>query len=191
MEDTLPDALPAGARRVTTLDLFLGFTRIGIGGVGGALPQAQYQLVEVRRWLTQQEFADLLSVGQLLPGPNIGNVSIMVGLRYQGLRGAVAALSGFFLLPFCIVMVLAALYKVFGEEPWVRPIFHGISAGAAGLILATGYRLLRVQPRQAWVLVMAAAAFALIALLRLPLMPVLCALAPVSAWCAWRWRVKT
>jgi len=187
----MTDAGVAAAQQpVTTLQLFLGFTRIGLAGIGGALPQAQHQLVDVRRWLTQQEFAELLSLGQLLPGPNIGNLSIMLGLRYRGLPGAVAAMVGLMFAPFCVVMVLAALYRSFGTEPWIRPVFHGISAGAAGLILAMGYRLLRVQPRQAWTYVMAAAAFGLIAMLRLPLMPVLAALTPVSAWCAWRWKAR-
>jgi chromate transporter len=182
------DEMPGDdARRITAVQLFLGFTRIGIASVGGALPQAQHQLVEVRRWLTQQEFAELLSLGQLLPGPNIGNLAIMLGARCGGWRGATAAIGGLLVLPFFVVMLLAAFYRAFGDEPWVRPAFHGIAAGAAGLILATGGRLLSVQPRQAWVFVMAGGAFVLIALMRMPLMPVLLALGPISAWCAWRW----
>ena len=185
------EASGAAPARISCRQLFLGFTRIGITGVGGVLPQAQHQLVERRRWLTQAEFAELLSLAQLLPGPNIGNLALMVGLRHQGWRGAVAALGGMILIPFFVVMLLAAFYRQFGEERWVAPVFHGFSAGAAGLVLATGYKLLRAQPRAAWVYVMALIVFGLIALARLPLVPVLLGLAPIAFCCAWYWMRET
>lgn len=176
--------------RITCRELFVGFTRIGITGVGGVLPQAQYQLVEKRQWLTAVEFAELLSVCQLLPGPNIGNVAIMVGLRYQGWRGAVAAFVGMMFIPFFVVLLLAAFYREFGAQSWVAPVFHGFGAGAAGLVLATGYKLLRAQVREPWVIVMAVLAFGSIAFARLPLIPVLVGLAPIAVWCSWHWLRK-
>ena len=132
----------------------------------------------------------MLSLGQLLPGPNIGNVAIMVGMRHQGMRGAIAAVTGMMVPPFFVVMLFAALYRAIGEEPWIRPVFHGIAAGAAGLMLATGYKLLRAQATHPWVIVMGGASFALIVVGKFPLIPVLLGLSPISVFCAWRWRPK-
>jgi chromate transporter len=92
------------------------------------------------------------------------------------------------------VLLLAAFYRSFGEEPYVREVFNGISAGAAGLMFATGVKLALSQPRVAWVLILIAAAFVLVGPLRLPLIAVLAALAPiaiaVAAWAARRGRVS-
>ncbi len=184
-ETTLQPLPPVGTR-----NLFMAFLRIAVAGVGGVLPHAQHQLVERERWLTQREFADYLSAGQLLPGPNIVNVAIMVGARYQGLGGSLAAVAGLMVVPFFFVIALAAFYRSFGEEPYVRQVFHGISAGAAGLMIATGVKLARAQPRQAWALGLVATAFGLVGLARLPLIPVLLALAPIALWLASRTPAK-
>jgi chromate transporter len=177
--------------RIRARDLFMAFLRIAVAGVGGVLPHAQHQLVERERWLTQREFADYLSAGQLLPGPNIVNVAIMVGARYRGLTGSFAAVAGMMVVPFFFVIALAAFYRSFGEEPYVRQVFHGISAGAAGLMISTGVKLARAQPRQAWALLLVATAFALVGLARLPLIPVLLALAPIALWLASRAPTRT
>ncbi len=174
------------SQRVRARDLFMAFLRIAVAGVGGVLPHAQYQLVERERWLTQREFADYLSAGQLLPGPNIVNVAIMVGARYRGLTGSLAGVAGMMVVPFFFVIGLAAFYRHFGEEPYVRQVFYGISAGAAGLMISTGVKLARAQPRQAWALLLVAAAFGLVGLARLPLIPVLLGLAPIALWLASR-----
>ncbi len=179
---------------VSLRELFLAFLRIAVAGIGGVLPHAQHQLVVRTGWLTQREFADYLSAGQLLPGPNIVNVAIMVGARYRGLAGSLCAVAGMMLVPFVFVLLLAAFYRSFGEEPYVREVFNGISAGAAGLMFATGVKLALSQPRVAWVLILIAAAFVLVGPLRLPLIAVLAALAPiaiaVAAWAARRGRAS-
>src|SRR5260370_9878606 len=97
----------------TKRGLFLGFLMIGLQGFGGVLPFAHRMLVEQRRWLSEREFIEVLSLSQFLPGPNIVNVSIIVGSRFRGASGSLAAVLGLMLMPFLIVLALAALYAQF------------------------------------------------------------------------------
>ena len=98
---------------VTTSELFVGFLKVGLSGFGGVMPFARRMLVEERRWLTEHEFTEVLSLSQFLPGPNIINVSIIVGSRFAGPAGSFAASLGLMLMPFLIVLALAALYARF------------------------------------------------------------------------------
>ncbi len=100
-------------------------------------------LVERRGWLTEHEFAEMLSLGQFLPGPNIVNVSVMVGRKFHGVRGAFAAVAGLMLMPMAIVMTLGALYAQFAELAVVRDAMGGIAAAASGLVLAMGFKMAR------------------------------------------------
>lgn len=101
-----PNALQ---RPASPAQLFIAFTLLALQGFGGVLAIAQRVLCEQRRWLTQQEFLEMLSVGQVLPGPNVCNVALMVGDRFFGLRGALAALAGMMMVPLVLVLSLAAL----------------------------------------------------------------------------------
>ena len=77
------------------------------------LAVAQRELVEHRRWLTREQFVEMLAISQVLPGPNIVNLSLMLGDRYFGLRGAARALAGLLTVPLVIVLALAtALCRV-------------------------------------------------------------------------------
>ena len=75
-------------------ELARGFCEIGLLGFGGVLPWARWMVVEQRRWLTGAEFTDLLALCQFLPGPNVVNLSVALGARFQGARGALASLAG-------------------------------------------------------------------------------------------------
>jgi len=165
--------------------LFLGFLMIGVQGFGGVLPFAHRILVEQHRWLSEREFTEVLSLSQFLPGPNIVNVSVIVGNRYRGPLGSVAATLGLMLMPFVIVLILAALYARFADLEVVRGATIGVSAAATGLVIATGLRMARALKGIPWQIVMGALAFIAIALLRLPLLWVLAVLAPVSIAIAW------
>ena len=122
-------------------ELLVAFNALALQGFGGVLPVAQRELVDKRQWLTREQFVQTLSVGQVLPGPNIVNVALMVGDRFFGWRGALAALAGLLLAPLAIVLVLAALYARLGTEPVVAGAIRGMGAVAAGLILAMGIKL--------------------------------------------------
>lgn len=123
-------------------ELFGAFTRMALMGFGGVLPVAQRELVDRLGWLQTQEFAEMLSVGQVLPGPNIINLALMVGDRFFGLRGALAALAGLLCAPLLLVLVLAALYRHFSALPQVAGALRGMGAVAAGLVVAMAVKLL-------------------------------------------------
>ena len=153
---------------------------VGLQGFGGVLPFARRMLVEQHRWLTEREFTETLSLSQFLPGPNIVNVSIIVGNRFRGPMGSIAATLGLMLMPFVIVLALAALYARFADLAAVRGATDGVSAAATGLIIATGLKMARELKGIPWHVAMCALTFIAIALLRLPLLWVLAALAPIS-----------
>ncbi|HEY8622226.1 MAG TPA: chromate transporter [Casimicrobiaceae bacterium] len=173
----------------TKRGLFLGFLMVGLQGFGGVLPFARRMLVERHRWLSEREFTEVLSLSQFLPGPNIVNVSIIVGSRFRGPLGSIAAALGLMLMPFVIVLGLAALYARFADLAAVQGATHGVSAAATGLIIATGFKMARPLKGIPWHIVMCALAFIAIALLRLPLLWVLAVLAPISIALA-RWMIR-
>lgn len=166
-------------------ELFAGFLEVGLLGFGGVLPMARRMLVERRRWLAPAEFTDLYALCQFLPGPNICNMSVVLGRRYHGLIGAAAALSGLMAAPVVIAVVLASLYARFAAFPVVAHMFIGLAAAASGLILGTAVKLVLPLARSSGrekALALVALTFVLIALVRLPLVPTMLALAPFSVW---------
>jgi chromate transporter len=160
--------------------LFLGFNEIALSGFGGVLPWARRILVDRRRWLEPGEFAAILGLCQVLPGPNVINLSVVVGARYRGAAGALAASAGLLVGPFMIVVALAILYGRYGELPAVQGMLHGISAVGAGLILATGLRMARDLNRRPLTIGLAVATLAAIAFFRAPLPLVMLVLAPLG-----------
>ena len=106
------------------------------------LAVAQRELVERKGWLTREQFVDMLSVAQVLPGPNIVNLSMMIGDRWFGLRGAMSALAGMLALPLVIVLVLSSLYSHYQQHPAVSGALRGMGVVAAGLVLSTALKLL-------------------------------------------------
>lgn len=172
--------------RVSRTELFWGFLTVSLSGFGGVMPFARRMLVERRRWLTEREFLDLLGLCQFLPGPNIVNMSICVGSRFQGGAGAAIACGGLLIAPFCLVLALGALYSRFGELTAVRGALGGLGAAAAGLVVSTGLRMLWPYRRSGHAMAFAAMTFVAVALLRWPLHWVLLVLAPLSIAVAWR-----
>jgi chromate transporter len=175
----------ASPATVTTPQLFVGFLKIGLSGFGGVLPFARRMIVDRQGWLSDPEFLNVLSLSQFLPGPNIVNVSIIVGRRFQGVAGAVAACTGLLLMPLVIVLSLATLYARFSQIEAVRGACRAVSASASGLIVATALKLARPLRTSAWQLVICGVAFVGIALLRIPLLWMLAALCPVSIGLGW------
>ena len=170
-------------------ELFVAFTLLALQGFGGVLAVAQRVLCEQRRWLTREQFVEILAVAQILPGPNVCNVALMIGDRFYGWRGAFAALAGMMAVPLLIVLVLTALYAQFSMIPAVSGALRGMGAVSAGLIAGTGLKLvgaLRANPMQAPVSgAFLVAAFAAVALLRWPLVWVILALGVAACGYAW------
>lgn len=121
--------------------LFLGFSSVGLSGFGGVLPFARRMLVEERQWMSAEEFNAQLGLCQFLPGPNVVNLAVLVGKRYQGVRGAVVAPLGLLAGPLLIVLMLAMLYDRYGSLPLAQGMLRGIAAVGCGLLLTMAWRM--------------------------------------------------
>ncbi len=181
----------ASQRPRSRTDLFLSFNWLALQGFGGVLAVVQRELVEKKRWMTREQFVEDWAVAQILPGPNVVNLSLMIGGRYFGLSGAMAALAGMLAAPLVIVLLLATLYGQVAELPAAQGALRGMGAVAAGLITATGIKLIAALDKNAMGLAvciaLAVATFVAIALLRWPLAWVL--LGVGGGACLWAYRV--
>ena len=171
-------------------DLFVSFTLLALQGFGGVLAVVQRELVEKKRWLTREEFIEEWAVAQIMPGPNVVNISLMIGHRYFGLPGALAALAGMLAVPLVVVLLLALIYAQFADHPGVAGALRGMGAVAAGLIAATGLKLMGALKKHPLGLPVCIAlgvlCFAGIALLRLPLVYVLVGLGVLACSLTYR-----
>ncbi|NIF88023.1 chromate transporter [Burkholderia sp. Cy-637] len=190
MSSPLTQDRPAPPREVGIAELFLGFLGLGLVSFGGALPFVRRAVVEQRGWLTPEEFTDLLGLCQFLPGGNVINLSVAVGMRFRGVPGALAGLLGLIAGPTLVVVALGVIYARTQGDPRVQHLFGGLAAAAAGLLIAMALKVarpLRQVPAAAGV---AALAFVAIALLRLPLLTTMLVLTPISIWLAARGRMQ-
>jgi chromate transporter len=163
-------------------ELFLGFLSIGARSFGGVMPWAHRVMVEERRWMTEADFTETIGLCQFLPGPNIGNASIVVGKRWFGVRGSLVAFLGLFALPFVWVLALFALYADFAAtNPTLRAVVTGVGAAGAGLFIGTAIKLGRVLVRKPVALALITACFLAAGILRISLFLVL----PVSVGIAY------
>jgi chromate transporter len=172
-------------------DLFWSFTWLALQGFGGVLAVVQRELVEKKRWMTREQFVEDWAVAQIMPGPNVVNLSLMIGGRYFGLSGALAALAGMLAAPLVVVLLLAAAYGSVADSATAQGALRGMGAVAAGLITATGIKLIGALNRNAMGLGvcigLAALTFVAIALLRWPLAWVLLGIG--GSACLWAYRV--
>ena len=185
---SLPPARPPQPESLT--DLFVAFTLLALQGFGGVLAIAQHELVERRRWLSREEFIEEWAVAQVMPGPNVVNLAMMLGSRYFGLPGAIAALAGMLALPLVLVLLLAMVYAQYASHPAVAGALRGIAAVAVGMLVATGLKLfaaLKTNPLGFSVgLAFGVACFIAVALLRWPLLYVLPGLGVPACFLAYR-----
>jgi len=172
--------------RVSRFALFATFSRISLSSFGGALFWARRGLVEQQRWLSEREFVELLALGQLLPGPNVLNLTVMVGYRFAGWTGAAASVAGYLGWPCLVVIGMGVLYQHYGALPEVQQALAGMSKVAAGLLLATVIKLATALPRhwRPWLFGMLA--FVGVGIIRWPLLWVMGALAPWAVLTAWK-----
>ena len=171
----------------TELDLFLGFFSASIRGFGGVFVMGRRMLVEERKWLTPDEFVEVLGLCQFLPGANIVNTSVAVGRRFRGVTGALAALAGILLAPMLIAIALAALFLRYAEAPRVAHAMAAVAAAASGLVIGTAIKMAQpVIARDGWLAIPVGLATLLAAgLLHWPLIFVLLVLGPAGVWVAW------
>jgi chromate transporter len=184
VNQTLPQDAPPGttgaSHAPTVRELFLGFLGLGFSSFGGALPLARRTIVEQRRWLSAAEFTDLLGLCQFLPGGNVINLSVAIGMRFRGWRGALAGLFGLMAGPTLVVLALGVLYERTQNDPHVHHLFVGLAAAAAGLLVAMAVKIvlpLRREPAMAFIALLG---FVAIAILRTPLLPTMLVLTPIG-----------
>jgi chromate transporter len=166
-------------------ELFLGFLSIGARSFGGVMPWAHRVMVEERRWMTEADFTETIGLCQFLPGPNIGNASIVLGKRWFGLSGSLVAFLGLFALPFIWVLALFALYADFAAtNATLRAVVTGVGAAGAGLFIGTAVKLGRVLARKPVALALIAGCFLTAGIGRISLFIVLPAALALSLACA-------
>ena len=150
----------------------------------------QRELVEKKQWLTNEEFVEQWSVAQILPGPNVINLGVMLGQRTFGPSGAIVALAGLLTFPLIILLIIAALYSGVSDQSWVQSALRGMNSVVAGLIIATALKMASTLSKNPlgifFGVVFAALTFSAVALLHVPLLFVLLILGTTSCLFAYR-----
>ncbi len=171
-------------------ELFFVFTLLALQGVGGVLAIVQHELVERRKWLTHAQFVEEWSVAQVMPGPNVVNLCLMLGGKYFGLGGAMAAVCGLILAPMAVVLCLAVLFGGVSDSAIAQGALKGMGAVSGGLIIATGLKLTSSLPKNpmglAPALAFAMLSFTAVGILRLPLVWVLLGFGSLACLLAYR-----
>jgi chromate transporter len=170
---------------ISRTTLFASFLKMGLLGFGGVLPWARRVLVVERRWLDDREFAEVIGLCQVLPGPNVVNLSIIIGARAHGALGSLIALTGILFVPVGLMLVIAFFYASVAHDPLTRNAIAGASAAAAGLILGTGVRLLLQTRPPLRGLLTGAAAFVAVGVLQWPLLWVIVVLIVFAVGAEW------
>lgn len=171
--DAAPSISAPRPRPASLRALFWAINMMALQGFGGVLAVVQRELVEKKQWLTLEEFVEDWAVAQIMPGPNVVNLALMVGDRHFGWRGALAALGGMLFLPLLVVMALTIALSGLGQVAQVQGALRGMGAVSAGLIAGTGLRLVPALRSNVMGLLVCTGlvglAFASVAWLRVPL----------------------
>src|SRR6187402_2495530 len=126
------------------LDITIYFIKLGTWGFGGPVALVGYMhrdLVENKRWLTEEEYKEGLALAQLAPGPLAAQLGIYIGFVHYGLIGATLTGLAFVIPSFIMVVLMGLAYKAYGGLPWMQAIFYGISAAVIGIIVLSSYKL--------------------------------------------------
>jgi chromate transporter len=189
LPDSPPAAAPAADPKTTEtssppslIALFIAFAKMSLAGFGGVLVWARRGIVDEHKWMTADEFNETFALCHFLPGPNIVNLTFVFGSRFRGIAGGIAAFAGLVGPPVVIVTMLAALYQRYGEIDALRRVLAGVSCAAVGLLIAVVLKMMwpLIKRRDLVGLILLAAVFVAIGLLRLPLPAVLLVAIPIS-----------
>lgn len=139
------------------LPLLFTFVRVGAFTFGGGyamLPLIHRDVVEKKKWLTENEFLDLFAVAQSLPGVFAVNMSIFIGHRLCRWKGSIVAALGTIFPSFVVILLLALFFRHIQDNPWVMRIMSGIRPAVVALIAApvlTTWRAMKVPKSQLWI----------------------------------------
>src|SRR5262245_33277979 len=159
---------------------------VGLFSFGGGLSAWFHrEVVQVRGWMTDDEFFSGYSLAQILPGVNSTNMAVYIGQHLRGALGSTAALLGLLTGPFVIVIAAASLYHQLVALPGFPAIMAGVAAAAVGMVFRMGMTSARGSVRHIPSLIVLVATFVAIAIMQWPLVPVLLVLVPLSIALAW------
>ncbi len=185
-QDAAIAPLPNTGGRVGLPSIFLVFLKLGAFSFGGGLTGWVYQeVVELKGWMGEEEFLSGLALCQVLPGANVTNLSVFVGLKLRGIIGAAVAVTALLTAPFFAVIALAIIYDRIAGFPWLSPAMDGISAAATGLLILVGLKGSSRAVRKLTPMLVLVATAVMVGILQWPLLPVVFCVAPVSIWAAW------
>lgn len=152
--------------------LFISFAIISLQGFGGVLPWVRRSVVDKHGWLEPNEFNTLLGLCQLMPGPNVVNLSVCIGYKLRGLSGAITSVLGLTVPPMILIMICAYLYQAHSSLPAISGVLAGISAVGIGLIAATGIKMLKEVFKKPLMLIVVGVIVAGIAIFKLSMLHV-------------------
>ena len=179
-----------GIRRVSLPAVFAGFFRLGITSFGGNTAAWLYRAIVVkRRWIDDRAFLAGVALSRVLPGSGGVNLTVQVGQRLRGARGALAAVLGLLSGPLVIVVVLAMAFSKIADNEVAHAVLRGVAAAAVGLTFATGIVLVPRSAARIGEALLALATVVTVGVLRWPMLPVVACLAPLGIGLAfWRQR---
>ncbi|NQX56557.1 chromate transporter [Pedobacter panaciterrae] len=125
-------------------DLVVYFLKLGTWGFGGPVALVGYMqrdLVEQKKWISEEEYKEGLALAQLAPGPLAAQLGIYMGFVHYGLLGATLAGLAFVIPSFTMVVILCVAYKLYSGLPGMQAVFYGVSASVIGIITVSAYKL--------------------------------------------------
>jgi chromate transporter len=183
---TLPSEPALASEPPTLAQIFCAFAKIGLTSFGGGLSGWMLrEFVQRRRWVSEPEFLSGLALAQAFPGVNVVNLSIWIGFRLRGNRGALLASLGMIVPPMAAAMLLAAVFAQVAHSAAVHVALAGIAAAAVGLSLQMGLRAASRAARGAVPIAIMVITFVAIFLAGLPLLWVVGLMAPLSVFVAY------
>src|SRR5947209_5149652 len=138
---------------------------IGFGGPVALVGYMQRDLVEERKWISESDFKEGLTLAQLMPGPLAAQLAIYLGYVHYGITGATAAGVAFVLPSFIMVVALGAAYVAYGGLTWMQAVFYGVGACVIGIIALSAYKLTTKsigKDRLLWAIYIVAAAVTIV-----------------------------
>ena len=170
-------------KRARYWQLFAAFFRIGAFTFGGGyamIPLIQREVVENKKWATDEEILEIIAIAESTPGPIAINTATFVGTRTAGFWGAACATFGVVLPSFLIILPISYVLKEFQELQAVQYAFNGIRAGVLALLLKSLWTMYKKCPKGLVSYILMAAAFLITAFLDVPVLVVLIGCAVVG-----------
>lgn len=124
--------------------LVMYFLKLGYAGFGGPVALVGYMhrdLVEKRKWISEEEYKEGMALAQLSPGPLAAQLGIYLGFVHYGVLGATLVGIAFVLPSFFMVLAIGIAYKIYGGLPWMQAVFYGVGACVIGIIVLSAYKL--------------------------------------------------